>query len=283
VLIDLLAAGGVAGLVLGLFGAGGTIVALPLLLYGAGLAPHEAIGTNALGVAAIAFAILAWRTWSRQARLADGTAFALPGLVGIAIGAAIGLAFSGSRLVFLLGFVVFLVAGWMAYLARRLDPVPAMARSGLLPDQPDPDAGHAGGPGLGGDRGGQTAGASIGREGPGRWARIGSTAVAVGITSGFFGVGGGFLIVPGLAWAGQLDLKEAARSGLVAITAFAALIGLEYLASGSADISYAGVMLLGGLAGGAAGVWLAGRVPRRLFQQAFAVFLLLIGAALIAH
>ena len=74
-------------MVRGLLGGGGTSVALPLLLDGAGLAPHEAIGTNALGVAAIAIVLLTWRTWSRQIRLLDGTAFALPGLLGIAIGA----------------------------------------------------------------------------------------------------------------------------------------------------------------------------------------------------
>jgi uncharacterized membrane protein YfcA len=251
-----LAAGAAAGLVLGLFGAGGTIVALPALLYLAGLGPHLAIGTNALGVAAIAVALLAWRIRAQQIRLQDGAMFALPGLVGIGVGARLGLAVDGSRLVFLLGFVVFLVAAWMAYLALRLAPADA-PRSPATARVPSPTRG--------------------------RIARIGSTAVAVGGTAGFFGIGGGFLVVPGLAWAGRVELRDAARSGLLPIAAFAALIGAEYLANGSVNLPDAGLMLLGGMAGGAGGIWLAGRVPRRAFQLAFAGFLVLIGILMIAH
>lgn len=255
-------AGAVAGLVLGLFGAGGTIVALPALLYIAGLGPHLSIGTNAVGVAAIAAALLAWRVRTGQVLVGDGVAFAVPGLVGIAVGARLGLVVAGSRLVFLLGFVVFLVAGWMAYLAFRLTSNDTVSAAGAA---------------------GSRASIRPSATAKARLARIGGAALTVGGVAGFFGVGGGFLIVPGLAWAGNVELRAAARSALIPIAAFAALIGAEYLASGSVNVPDAGLMLLGGLAGGALGIWLAGRVPRRAFQLAFAGFLVLIGILMIAH
>ncbi len=257
----LLIAGALAGLVLGLFGAGGTVVGLPVLLYLAQLPPHEAIGSNALGVAATALALLAWRIQRHEARLADGALFAVPGLLGIAVGAQIGLAFPGRSLVFLLGFVIFAVAGWTFYLAR------SPARSGGGP------SGRAQAAGLATE-----AEASLA---PRRLARIGSTAVAVGSTAGFFGIGGGFLIVPGLSWAGRIDLRDAARAGLLPISLFSGLIGVEYFLGGSANLSAAAEMLVGGLAGGAIGIWLGARAPRQVFQLAFAVFLVLIGCSML--
>ncbi len=259
----LLIAGALAGLVLGLFGAGGTVVGLPVLLYLAQLPPHEAIGSNALGVAATALALLAWRAWKREVRLADGALFTLPGLLGIAVGARLGLAVPGHSLVFLLGFVIFGVAGWTFYLARRAARQDAGASEpAQAADRPaNRDTGLA----------------------PRRLARIGTTAVAVGGTAGFFGVGGGFLIVPGLSWAGRIDLREAARAGLLPIAIFAGLIGVEYFLGGSASVAAAGEMLVGGLVGGAVGIWLGARAPRQVFQLAFAGFLVLIGCSMLLH
>lgn len=259
--LPLLIAGGLAGLVLGLFGAGGTVVGLPVLLYLAQMRPHEAIGSNALGVAATALALLAWRAWRREVRLVDGTLFALPGLIGIAIGARVGLAFPGRGLVFLLGFVVLAVAAWTFYLARRQARQDGPAGSS--------DAGAV-----------DDAHSILERR---RLARIGSTAVAVGGTAGFFGIGGGFLIVPGLAWAGGIDLRQAARSGLLPIAVFAGLIGVEYLVSGSASVRVATQMLVGGVVGGGLGIWLGARAPRHVFQLAFAGFLVLIAATMLAR
>jgi len=81
----------VTGLALGMLGAGGTIIGLPIFLYLGGPQGHAAFGTNALGVTVIAFLLLLWRIRGREVDLPLGIAFTLPGLVGIAIGARLGL------------------------------------------------------------------------------------------------------------------------------------------------------------------------------------------------
>ena len=78
--------GGVfAGLALGMLGAGGTIIGLPMFLYL--VSPgHAAFGTNALGVTVITLLLLLWRIRAAEIDLPLGIVFAVPGLIGIAIG-----------------------------------------------------------------------------------------------------------------------------------------------------------------------------------------------------
>jgi hypothetical protein len=78
-----LLAGLISGFVLGFLGAGGTVVGLPFLLIFDRLGPHNALGTNALGVSLIAAALLIWRIRNKQILLTSGVMFALPGLVGV--------------------------------------------------------------------------------------------------------------------------------------------------------------------------------------------------------
>jgi uncharacterized membrane protein YfcA len=114
-------AGGLAGLVLGLLGAGGTVIGLPVLLYLAHLRPHTAMGTNAAGVALVALALLAWRALRGGVPWCEAIYFTVPGVAGNLIGAHLGLVFPGRRLIFLLGILLFAVAGWLVYLSLHGD------------------------------------------------------------------------------------------------------------------------------------------------------------------
>ena len=84
-----------------------------------------------------------------------------------------------------------------------------------------------------------------------------------GVFSGFFGIGGGFLIVPGLVASTGMPLINAIGSSLVAVTAFGLTTSVNYAISGSVDWSLAFVFVAGGILGGFAGAsiakWLAGR------------------------
>jgi uncharacterized membrane protein YfcA len=80
----------------------------------------------------------------------------------------------------------------------------------------------------------------------------------VGLLSGFFGIGGGFLIVPGLVLATGMPLLAAVGTSLVAVTAFGATTAATYHYSGLVDWPLAGLFVLGGLAGGLVGSRLAG-------------------------
>ena len=71
--------------------------------------------------------------------------------------------------------------------------------------------------------------------------------------SGFFGIGGGFLIVPGLIASTRMPILNAVGTSLVAVTAFGLTTALSYAASGLVDWTLASVFIVGGLLGGIAG------------------------------
>jgi len=77
--------------------------------------------------------------------------------------------------------------------------------------------------------------------------------LATGGLSGFFGIGGGFLIVPGLMLATGMPILNAIGSSLVAVTAFGVTTAANYAASGAVDWTLAGLFLAGGVFGGFAG------------------------------
>jgi len=81
--------------------------------------------------------------------------------------------------------------------------------------------------------------------------------LAVGLFSGFFGIGGGFLIVPGLIGATAMPLINAIGSSLVSITAFGLTTAASYAWSGLVDWPLAFLFIIGGAMGGLFGIRLA--------------------------
>ncbi|MGH7015363.1 MAG: sulfite exporter TauE/SafE family protein [Stellaceae bacterium] len=243
--------GGVfAGLALGMLGAGGTIIGLPLFLYLGGPQGHAAFGTNALGVTVITVLLLVWRIRRREIDLRPGIVFTVPGLVGIAIGARLGLLYPATKLVFLLSFLILVVAVWIGYLSTRSEATEPSRRARI-------ETRHL--------------------------VRIVPTAFVVGLISGFFAVGGGFLVVPGLAIAAAIDLRSSARSSLVPIAAFAGLDAIEYVSAGDVRFALSGVMIVAGVAGGAVGIILGNRLRLPIIQRIFAVFLAIIAVYMLAQ
>jgi uncharacterized membrane protein YfcA len=110
--------GGLVGLVLGLVGGGGSILAVPLLVYVVGVAsPHVAIGTSAIAVSASAIGNLMthWRLGNVKWRCA--VVFATAGVLGAFAGASVAKALDGQKLLALFG-VVMVVVG-LVMLRRR--------------------------------------------------------------------------------------------------------------------------------------------------------------------
>ena len=84
--------------------------------------------------------------------------------------------------------------------------------------------------------------------------------LGTGLFSGFFGIGGGFLIVPGLVASTRMPMINAVGTSLVAVTAFGLTTALNYALSGLVDWPLAGVFIAGGIAGGFGGTMLARRL-----------------------
>jgi uncharacterized protein len=227
ILHDLLAVacGSVVGFVLGLVGGGGSILAVPLLVYVVGVpSPHVAIGTSAIAVAASAAANLAGHARAQTVKWPCAIIFAIAGMIGAAGGAQLGKMVDGSRLLMLFGMLMVVV--------------------GILMLRPRKSSGN---PHI-----------KLTRETmPRMLPMLIGIGLAVGALSGFFGIGGGFLIVPGLIGATAMPLINAIGSSLVSVTAFGLTTAASYAWSGLVDWRLAGLFVLGGALGGLLGIRLA--------------------------
>lgn len=213
--------GALVGFVLGLVGGGGSILAVPLMVYLVGVRdPHLAIGTSAFAVAANAATGLVHHARAGHVKWRCAALFAVSGVFGAAVGSTLGKAFDGHKLLFL--FALLMIAVGILMLRRR-------AAQG-------------------------EADVTVGRENAGKLAGFG---LGAGIFSGFFGIGGGFLIVPGLTAATGMSMIYAVGSSLVAVTAFGLTTAVNYSLSGLVDWPLAFAFVVGGLGGSLGGTHLA--------------------------
>ncbi len=121
--------GVLVGFILGLIGGGGSILAVPLLLYFVGYNhPHIVIGTTAVAVALTAYANLLTHWRAGTVRWKPAMIFALPGVVGAAVGAQIGKVFPSTPLLFLFALLMVVVA--ISMLRSRASSTARLIRSG---------------------------------------------------------------------------------------------------------------------------------------------------------
>ncbi|MCA0245071.1 MAG: sulfite exporter TauE/SafE family protein [Proteobacteria bacterium] len=242
-----LASGSAIGLTLGLIGGGGSILAVPLLVYAVGVpSAHVAIGTAAFAVAVNAAASLGIHARRTAIRWPCALVFSAAGVGGAFAGAALGKAVDGEKLLALFGLVMIVVGALM------LRPRP-----------------------KGGSQSAWLTRANAARLLP----RLIGLGAAVGMLSGFFGIGGGFLIVPGLILATDMDLQDATSSSLVAVTAFGIASASSYAWSGLVDWQVAGLLVAGGILGAFAGTKANTLLARRkgALTQVFAWFVIVAG------
>jgi len=242
-----LMSGGLVGFSLGLIGGGGSVLAVPLLVYVVGVRdPHVAIGTSALAVAASAlFGLLTHWRWG-AVKVNCAVAFALFGIAGAAAGSSVGKMVDGQQLLALFGLAMVAIGLSIARKPVELgDPgvhLTWQSAATLLP-------------------------------------RIVPTALVVGFMAGFFGIGGGFLIVPGLVLSTGMPLLNAVGSSLLSVTSFGLTTAGNYALSGLVDWHVAAFLLAGGFVGGFLGV----RVSRHLaakrpaLSYAFAAIVVVVG------
>jgi uncharacterized membrane protein YfcA len=245
--------GGVVGLVLGLVGGGGSILAVPLLVYAVGVtSPHVAIGTSAIAVSLSALGNVVSHTRAGNVKWRCAAVFASAGMVGAVAGSTVAKALDGQKLLVLFGALMIVVG--LAMLRKRS---------------------AAGNPEV---RLSMTTAREL-------LPLLLSIGFAVGLLSGFFGIGGGFLIVPGLMLATGMPLTMAIGTSLVAVAAFGAATAASYAVSGMIDWSIAGLFVLGGLVGGIAGVAFGKALAARkqALSLTFAGLVILVGLYVVAR
>ncbi|MEK9970092.1 MAG: sulfite exporter TauE/SafE family protein [Ferrovibrio sp.] len=231
-----LASGGAVGFALALVGGGGSILAVPALLYLVGLTDtHLAIGTSALAVAVNAFSNLALHARRQPVKWRCAAVYAVSGILGAAIGSTLGKLVDGRQL--LLFFAAAMVAVGFAMLRPK-------AAGG------DPDV---------------QLSARI-------FPKLAILGLLTGLASGFFGIGGGFLVVPGLMAGSGMPMLNAVAASLLSVGSFGLTTAANYAFSGQVHWIAAGWFIGGGLLGGFAGLRLAGWAARRkgLLNRIFA-------------
>ncbi len=240
-LLAVLSGSGV-GFLLGLLGGGGSVLAVPLLLYVVGVPnAHFAIGTSALGVSVNAAANLVGHARRGNVKWPCAITFSIAGVVGAAIGSSLGKLIDPQPLMLLFALAMAVVAFSM------LRPT---ANEGLADVQLNSRIG----------------------------VKLIGIGLVVGVASGFFGIGGGFLIVPGLMLGSGMPMLNAVGSSLVSVSLFGATTSANYAFSGFVLWDIAAWMILGGLFGGVAGVWASRKLAARraTLQRVFAIFVLVV-------
>lgn len=242
-----LASGGLVGFVLGLVGGGGSIIAVPLLLYVVGVAsPHVAIGTSAIAVSLSALSNLVNHARRGMVKWPCATSFSAAGVAGAWAGSSLAMKVPGNNLLALFGALM-IVVGTVMLLKKDAEGDPDVrlnigtARQ-LLP-------------------------------------LLLLIGFAVGALSGFFGIGGGFLIVPGLMLATGMPIAYAIGTSLVAVSVFGATTAVNYASAGLVDWRIAAMFIGGGVVGGLLGTVAGHRLgqSKGKLQMAFALFVILVG------
>lgn len=245
--------GSLVGFVLGLIGGGGSILAVPLLVYVVGVqSPHVAIGTSAVAVALSAVASLVDHARHDHVKWRCAIVFAAAGIVGAALGSELGKQVDGQKLLLFFGILMLVIAGMM-FMKKHTggnDTVELTVESApkLLP-------------------------------------YLLAYGVVVGAVSGFFGIGGGFLIVPGLMAATNMPMIFAIGSSLFCVAAFGFTTAGNYALSGFVDWQLVGLFIAGGVLGGLVGRQASSALAKekRLLSQSFAAIVAVVGVYVVAR
>lgn len=284
------------GLALGALGGGGSILAVPALVYVVGLGPKEAVTTSlvVVGVAALGGMAGHWR--AGRVRVAAGLWFSLAGVAGSLLGTRLNRSVNPDVLLAAFAGVMVIAAWRMSVTARALNRISAAARAAAssssvttAPTSPpasasavatdlgvtpadDPSAAIRAMPS------GQGAGPMLSTA-----AKVVAAGTIVGFMTGFFGVGGGFIIVPALVLALGFDMPTAVGTSLLVIAVNCAVALTSRLATTGVDWHVALPFTAAALAGAVAGNHVASRTRPSTLLRWFAVLLVVLATYTLAR
>lgn len=304
-ILTALAVGALIGLVVGALGAGGGILSVPALIYLLGVAPHEATSASLVIVLFTALAALGGRIGKNTICYQIALVFAALATVGTWLGSLANRAVSADLLMY--AFALLLICVGLVMLRRAYPGLfrgAASAGSGAVSSDDGAAgsggyvAGGAGGDGVVAEHDGVAAADGVGAAGstPALGAvsamgevtsigaaplwRVALVATITGALTGFFGVGGGFAIVPALTLVLHLPIKRAASTSLLimAITAVVALVARAQT-SLNVDLGVIGAFTVASMLGGVAGAPLTRKVSSQKLTASFAALLLAVAVA----
>ena len=258
--------GCLVGLSMGLTGGGGAILAVPLLVYWLGEDPQVAVVISLATVAGTAIIGTAERARLKQVEFPTGLLFAAAGMLTAPLGSWLGEHLPPQLLLVSFALLMLLIAARMWWQADQAIPPPAEA------------CGPEDGPSCSRDPEGKLRLTS-------RCAMLLATiGLAVGLLSGLFGVGGGFLIVPALVTFASMGLSRAVGPSLLVMS----LVGLAGVAGHllqGREVPWEVTLLFvaGSVPGLFIGSALTRQLPRALLSKIFAAMILAVAVFVIAR
>jgi len=247
--IAVIIAGLVTGILLGIFGSGGSIITMPALLYLLDVEPKSAIAMS-LGIVAITATITSLQHWRRgNVNLKITAVFGLFGVIGTYAGALLGVVTPVFIQLGLFALIMY-AAAW-----KMFKPSP-QHKSVCAAYVESPD-------GYCDDL---------------NYREIAAHGIGVGVLTGLVGVGGGFLIVPALVLLSGLPMKKAIGTslGIVSLKSVAGFAG--YAGAVAIDYSLMAVFTAIAITGSLLGCHLAHHLPADLLKKGFGGFLLLVAS-----
>ena len=260
--------GCIIGFALGLTGGGGGVFAVPLLVYGLGFAPREAVGISLASVGGTALAGVVPRLWRSEVELRTGLLFAVAGMIGAPVGSYLSTLFPETVLLVMFGCLMLVVA-WRMWAKTRN---PQLA-TGVCASESQAAA----------DRSACQRDESGTLRMTSKCARLlVLVGLLTGVLSGMFGVGGGFVIVPALVLFSGMEIHRAVGTSLLVIFLISISGVTSYVAAGR-ELSLETIMQF--LIGGLVGIWFGGLVARKLkgptLQKVFAIAVVLVAVFVI--
>jgi hypothetical protein len=299
-----LLSGVVIGFTLGIVGGGGSILAVPLLIYVVGISnTHIAIGTSALAVVANSIVNLLYHKRKGHVNLKQGISFAIPGAIGTLIGTQLGLLTPPQSLLALFAAFMIAISIKMLMEARRsghrdkaikkftgasddilvkdntIDPISSTIYDNVSFESVNKSNTEAIT---------YKKKLTIITEACGSFIceknkrQIILTGLLVGLAAGYFGIGGGFLVVPALIHAiPGFNMIDAIGTSLLPVSTFSSVTAARYSLSGEINLPVAILFVLGGMIGGLYGTKISSKVPKDTLKQVFAIILIVVAIYII--
>lgn len=258
------------GAVLGLTGAGGSVLAVPLLLLLLHLEPSAATGL-ALGVVAISSAYGSWaRMKNREIFWVPAVLFGVSGMVMAPAGRYLAASVDPHVLVSSFAVLSSLIALRMFWQSVKHPEQASVVRAG------------------GGNVGSDALLCRFSETQHFDWrlrcmTGLVTGGILTGLLSGFFGVGGGFLIVPFLTQLNGVSMRQAVATSLVIITGISTSGFATHLMTQSIDIHQLVLLGVGGIGGMAIGSLLVKQLAGVHLQRIFAITIIVMAIILIAR
>lgn len=256
--------GSFVGFALGLTGGGGSLLAVPLLVYGLSIAPREAFGISLAVVGGTALIGLIQRIRAGEVEFQTGVLFAIAGMIGAPAG--IWLAGKIPEMVLLILFaLLMLFIAWNMW-GHTSNQLEYETKSDQLKN----------GPTCGRMKNGKL------KFTPRCAALLSLVGLATGFVSGMFGVGGGFVIVPALVMFSGMQMNRAVGTSLLVIVLISASGVLSHFVAGRGiPLDVTGLFVFGGIIG----LFLSNLVSKRIsgskLQKVFAASIVFVAIVVV--